>query len=241
METAGLHFQRFEFKYILNASGAQSILDTLLKHQLEWDPYVRNIANKDYTVRTLYYDTPNWRCYYEKLAGIINRFKLRARVYGQKPSGDVFFELKRRQDSVIIKDRLQIAWPDFKNMESLSHLSNYSGAQALRDEMIMREQQGPFKPRFLVQYQRQALVGKFQDRLRVTFDRQLTYASATSLDYDGPMEMMSPNLVVMEIKFNNSLPVWFKDIIQKHNLSRTSFSKYCELLSACQSKHKVLN
>ncbi len=236
-----LHFQRFEFKYPMDERVAEHILETCLKNQLQWDPYVQDKPHHQYTVRSLYYDSPTWKCYYEKKDGLSYRTKLRARFYGANPHGNIFLELKRKKDAVILKDRIITPWADYKNNENLLYVPIVDGRPEVLNEIFVKQKQYTLRPKFLVQYERQALVGKFEDRLRVTFDRHLSYAPTDRLDYSEPLTPFNDRLVIMELKFNNSLPVWFKYIIEKHNLKPSSFSKYCELLEACYSTKSMLS
>lgn len=209
-----LHFERFEFKYLMTEAKAEKVLETLLANNLEWDPYTENKIEHAYTVTSLYYDSPTLKCYREKIDGLDRRFKLRERIYGKKheENTQIFYEIKRKKDVVIVKDR-EIGSPS--------------------EEFEYKRQAFNLSPNIVIQYERQALQGKFQDRLRVTFDRELRAVSAESLkDFHDP-KPVSPRFVIMEIKYNNTLPAWFSRIITGHELERRPFSKYCAGIEAC--------
>src|SRR3989344_8541841 len=211
-----LHFQRFEFKYLMNEMTAKQVMASLLNNHLEWDPYLKSTPDHAYIVTSLYYDSPNLKCYQEKIAGMDKRFKLRQRFYGEKyvDGQPLFYEIKNKKGAVIIKNR---------------------EVNAPSDTFEYLRQVNQMQPNLLVTYRRQALQGKFQERLRVTFDSDIRVIPATSIaDFGEPVDVV-PRAVVMEVKYNNTLPGWFDRIITKHELTRVAFSKYCVGIENCPS------
>src|SRR3989344_8614882 len=100
-----LHFQRFEFKYLLTKLQAEDILADCLVNNLQWDPYVRDQEHKSYQVNSLYFDSDNYKCYNEKLSGLKSRFKVRIRSYGDIGVETGFLEIKKKEDALVMKDR----------------------------------------------------------------------------------------------------------------------------------------
>ena len=211
-----LHFERFEFKYIMNEMTANLVLQSMFQTNLKWDSYIENSPDHSYTVTSLYYDNPTLKCYREKIDGLGKRFKLRQRIYSERLNGSeqIFYEIKNKKDAVIIKDR-QVGSPG--------------------NDFEFRRLRYSLEPNLLVSYKRKALQGKFQDRLRVTFDSDLRAIPANNLkDFDEPIQII-PGLVIVEVKYNGTLPGWFRKIITKHELDRRPFSKYCAGIEACPS------
>lgn len=211
-----LHFERFEFKYLMHEETATRVRDTLLKNNLEWDPYTLSSSDRAYTVTSLYYDSVSVRCYRDKIDGLERRFKLRERIYAavHTPGDPRFFEIKRKKDAVIVKDRtVNAPGTDFEYLRRRYAL----------------------EPNVLVTYRRSALQGTFQERLRVTFDSELACTPARSLSGESSPYPIARGLVIMEVKYNNTLPHWFHRIILTHELDRRPFSKYCIALEACTS------
>ena len=85
-----LHFQRFEFKYFLPRHLAKQLVAALLPH-MEWDPYIKQ-SQGFYRVNSLYFDSPDYACFWDKEAGVADRKKLRLRYYGESltPETPVF-------------------------------------------------------------------------------------------------------------------------------------------------------
>ena len=96
---------RVEFKYLVSND-----LRDVIRRDLQ--PYVVTDAlggkkrDGEYTVRSIYYDTPQLECYDTKLDGLKVRNKFRIRGYDQ-PEADslVFLEIKRKFNSFIAKHR----------------------------------------------------------------------------------------------------------------------------------------
>src|SRR3989338_11703953 len=107
MRETKLHFQRFEFKYLLNWEQFRQIRSRLRRY-VALDGFARQTVSGFYEVVSLYYDSPKFYYYFEKIDGAGIRKKMRLRTYKVDNSfvGNVFFEIKRKIDAVILKDRI---------------------------------------------------------------------------------------------------------------------------------------
>lgn len=232
-----LNFQRFEFKYHLDIETAKKIENDLLARDMEYDPYVLDKPEKEYVVSSLYFDTPKLDCYNEKISGLEKRFKLRLRIYKDfvEEGDNIFLEIKRKNDMVVFKDRAVLTFNLYneffvKENFNIDLLKNYSLSP--RDKKIIKEffwkkLRGCMSPLIYVRYRRKPLIGKFNKSLRVTFDSSISACVSSSLKPEENLNELFPDHIVMEIKYDNSLPHWFSQIIRKHNLERLPFSKYC--------------
>ena len=230
---------RQEFKYLLSAFQAALIESALCRHGLLPDPFSSPGA---YAITSLYFDTPELSDYYDKLGGLARRRKLRARSYGENlfhPATDaVWLENKEKDNMLISKSRVRIS------PESLRDFCGPQGAfdlSAIYDRYKDNERfrrfaffflRGNYKPHALVRYRRRAFEGVFRSEFRVTLDRELE-----ACRYNGFQGMILPTLVapgkvVMEVKFIESLPWWFRTLLETFHLSRTAFSKYANSVDA---------
>ena len=241
-----LNFQRFEFKYILPIQLADKMIPDLLVH-MKWDPFVEEQGTY-YQVNSLYYDTDGFQCFHEKQNGVKRRKKLRLRIYDTvlKPESRVYLEIKRKHDMVCLKDRLEI---DFETLQNAIKNNNYTpflknglshSEKKVMEEFLWTQYRFQMKPKLLVKYIRRPLVAKINQYFRVTFDSQIKSLLTDSLDPNQEMGDVYPEQLVLEVKFNNSLPHWFYQIIQKFDLHRSSFSKYCEGLICCKPNSKYI-
>lgn len=99
-------FNRFELKYVITLQQAERIKTALRAYLI---PDEHGNKNGRYAVGSLYYDSPDFRCYREKVDGIKFRRKLRIRRYeaGEALTDEalVFVEIKQRIDRVTQKRR----------------------------------------------------------------------------------------------------------------------------------------
>ena len=98
--------QRFELKYILHQDEYADMVETL-RDYIEPDEY--GDAQGRYTVTSLYYDTADYKAYWDKLEGHRYRRKVRVRVYGNQvvtPETPCFVEIKQRLYKNVSKRRV---------------------------------------------------------------------------------------------------------------------------------------
>jgi len=107
---------RLEFKYLV-PWGELDRLRRALAPFVEIDSFAGAEPDQQYTVRSIYFDTPGLACYVQKEAGIHTRRKLRIRGYGA-PREDslVVLEIKRKLDMRVSKNR---AFLPFAGLEQL--------------------------------------------------------------------------------------------------------------------------
>jgi hypothetical protein len=87
------------------------------------------------------------------------------------------------------------------------------------------------RPAVLIRYMRQAFEGDSNNRVRVTFDRELAYkiTHLPEVRLGGPGWRRNPfnvNGVILEIKFTGHFPFWLSEMIKYFNLQSRSISKY---------------
>lgn len=107
---------RYEFKYVV-ARHLRAPLTADLSAFIRCDPYADDRGY--YLVRSLYFDTYDWKCLLEKSAGSLNRCKLRIRTYPE--AGDasaIKFEIKRRAGNRTNKSVAAIDRPTFDQLRA---------------------------------------------------------------------------------------------------------------------------
>jgi len=221
---------RYELKYRISESKAQAIAQ-FIKPCIHLDHYSRMQPNGCYPIVSLYLDSVDLRLCRQTLEGNKNRFKLRIRSYTDDPAYPRFFEIKRRMNAIIIKSRARVMDDDV-----VALLSGFSPPpqQYLEDEETLRQFQFyvntlAARPAVRVRYMRQAYEGDSENRVRVTFDRQLAYnlSSEPSILMSGSgWTYHTTNDVILEIKFTNCYPAWLSRMVKYFNLRSRSVSKY---------------
>lgn len=236
------HFQRYEIKYWLTE---QQYFD--LKEQLrlfvELDPYSQAAAHHAYPIWSLYLDTHSFGCYHERLDGIKYRQKYRLRSYAadksyEKTSHDLLFlEIKKRQNKIILKDRLALKIPEAREVLEESKTSDEirglsDDAKNMLDIFLFYKGRLNLEPKIAVRYTREAYFGQIDKNVRVTFDRNLCAKYCHGLE-----EMFTESRewfhfrnpeTILEIKVYNRMPLWLVDIIRRNHLMSNSISKYCD-------------
>lgn len=249
MTSSPLHFRRFEFKYILDRVQVRRIQSYLQRYMIA-DPMVDESGV--YKVVSLYFDSPRYFYYHQKMDGVKHRKKIRLRVY-QSSSGafsdDIFFEIKRKDDAVVVKDRIRISHDQYQQYRAgdvLLYPSEFWGDdEHVRDVMqeigSARISKG-ISEKLLVRYDREPLLGKYNSNVRITFDYHIQARDGADLLYEGDEWIdVSGDKVIMEIKFNGSLPYYIAKIIHLFDLQRVSYSKYCNGIDFCGSLSYIPN
>lgn len=233
-------FNRFELKYLLTLREAE-------KFKAGIRPYMvvdqHGKQNGRYALTSLYYDSPDLRCYYEKTDGLRFRRKLRIRCYDMNEmfneESPVFLEIKQRVDRVTQKRRTVLTYGDALRLCNDRQMLEHNP----EDELFLNEVyafvwQYNLQPASIVQYDRQAFIGtKYDPGLRVTFDTSLAFQTYPLYLHESPtnLPMMPANRVVVEIKVNERMPHWIADLVKQNNLQMTRISKYCCSIEAAQS------
>jgi hypothetical protein len=254
MQEMKLHFQRFEFKYLLTYQEFLEIKARIQRY-VSLDGYAKQSDDKFYEVISLYYDSPKFYYYHQKMDGAGARKKIRLRVYKVRGEyvGNIFFEIKRKYDSVILKDRFLIDNQTYRsliqdNSFSSTNLMNDKNRQAIIEEYDVERSLRSLGPQILVSYKREPYIGTYNKNFRVTFDYDIKACESRDLFASGCDAAVLPEDVIMEIKFNGTLPFYIKEIIDSYNLERVAYSKYCNSVEACyvlddlnQSKNYLFN
>jgi len=227
--------QRFELKYLVSEETALMVRD-FVRSYLDFDEYSVGKPNYSYPVHSLYLDSDDLQLYWETINGNKNRYKLRLRYYSTHPDAPVFFEIKRRVNNCIMKQRggvrqdavatlLKGHLPQMDHLVSKapSHLSALQNFCQLATSIHAR-------PKVHIFYMREAYVSD-DDQVRVTVDRRVF--GEANLDYSISTEMHTParafpDLVILELKFTNRFPDWFRELVRVFGVMQCGAAKYCE-------------
>lgn len=214
------NFQRFEKKYLLTQAQYAALLDGM-------SPYLQPDEYGRYTICNIYYDTDNYQLIRESLEKPVYKEKLRLRSYGVPGDGDnVFVELKKKFHGVVYKRRVVMA-----AAEAVEYLSGAS--RPSQEGQICREIDWFLNsyhptPKAFIAYDREALAGREDPELRVTFDTNLRWRSSDlDLRCGDYGELLLPKeQILMEIKIPGAAPVWLGHLLSETGVFPTSFSKY---------------
>jgi len=225
-------FQRYELKYYLPEKFYPDLM-RLVRPYMALDPHLMRKGKSNYLVRSLYLDTDNLRFYQDKLSGCCHRKKLRIRAYDQDTS-QVYLEIKRKKNNFVIKDRACIHYDELQSIINQygGYQPNGKGNRADNDVIASFLSLVPvmqLHPMVLMNYDREAYTGVFDDEARLTIDRNLRCLPGRSHDlfYSGRNWDYISKPCILELKFNHFMPFFFKKIIEQLSLWAQSISKYC--------------
>ena len=224
-------FTRKEQKYLITIQQYKDLVNQM-------SPYMRpdkNGMNGFYTVSSLYFDSYDHQIYFETKNKLKFRQKLRLRVYDDVKTNDTaFFEVKQKHKKVVNKRRMLLplkeAYRYLRESSNSVQLEQYesSNQQVFREIDHFRNLYH-LDPKMIISYDRQALHAIDNPNFRVTFDLNLRCRN-----YDLYLEhgsygkhFIDPNLVVLEVKVDHSVPLWLTRILQDLACEQRSASKYC--------------
>jgi hypothetical protein len=228
--------QRLELKYIIPEMLAVRIRDFIYPY-LELDSFGATRVDCSYPVHSLYLDSEDLHLYNSTINGDRNRYKLRVRFYEGKPDAPVFFEIKRREDNAIYKQRCAVhraaageiiagRIPDRRDLAE-------DGPEAERSMQAFCRHLNQIhaRPVAHVFYMREAWLQHGGNRVRVTMDRQVQLGREADLCLDARLRDPVPvfgNQVVLELKFTGRFPVWMRELVQVFGLKQCSAAKYVD-------------
>lgn len=208
---------------------------------LKLDSFGLNQPYFSYPIHSLYLDSPHLGFYWETINGNKNRFKLRLRYYDNLPGSPVFFEIKRRQNDAILKQRgavkreaVALAMAGAMPPDDLLVLNEPKHIAALRQFVRLAKERGA-QPKAHVSYLREAWTHPENNGLRVTIDRHVTCAPHSVLSLDtmpsGAIRVFG-DFCVVELKYTGRFPLWFSEMARINGFSQCSAAKYVDGLSA---------
>ncbi len=231
-----LQAQRFEQKYIVNETDALAIRDFAQCH-LDLDEYGVGKPDYSYPVHSLYLDSDDLRTYRDTINGNKNRFKLRLRFYNNHPDAPVFFEIKRRMNNCIRKQRGGVRRHMVERL--------LAGELPTPEQLVSRDPKHFFAvqnfchlmqaiqaaPKVHVAYVREAYVPHDDNSSRLTLDRLVR--TEPELTARLSTQMINPRLVwgkavVLELKFTDRFPKWFGELVRTFNLQQCGAAKYAD-------------
>lgn len=228
---------RYERKYLV----PNTHLDALRKRIIPFMHFDSHALEKEngvhqYTVRSIYYDTPSFNSLYEKWEGLEVRKKLRIRGYDMcEADSPVFLEVKRKRGNRISKTRAQVPFGKLDEYLTMglpigesSVLSGQHETDAKR--FLFNMHRYAYRPVNLIVYDREPFMGKFEPGLRITFDKNIKarmWPLVKELYSDTGLTMVWKDSFVLEVKYGGEqMPSWIRSVIQEYSLRHEALSKF---------------
>ncbi len=226
--------QRREIKYVIPEETALAIRSYLSSY-LDPDENAVGKIDNAYDVQSLYLDSNQLMTYHAAANGWRNRFKLRIRYYDDDPASPVYFEIKRRINEGIVKQRARVRREAVKSLlvgasPTREHLYSFNPQHwsDLLDfwQLVERLQAAP---RLHNAYLREAYVSPGKGAVRVTLDRKVKaepeFGGDLGTNFMRPVEIFS-GVVILELKFTERMPTWLIEMVRGFDLKSTGAAKY---------------
>ncbi len=224
-ETKGKPY-RHELKYVITEA-EHAVLASRLRAALRPDENAQG-SGGEYFIRSLYFDDPWDTAVSEKGDGVGSRDKFRIRIYNMSDR-TIKLERKHKEGAYIKKDSLSLTRDECERIIAgdIRCLFDRPEPEAKAFYGFFRTR--TLKPKVLVDYTREPYVFPAED-VRITFDKNVrTGMRSTDLfDPDVPTYPVwdLKGCMILEVKFNASLPEFCRSIVQMAASQHTAASKY---------------
>lgn len=215
---------RHEYKY---QCAMQKLLQ--IRNQVEPIMQIDSNASEDgiYTIRSLYFDDYDNRCYYENVNGTDPREKFRIRIYNGNASF-IKLELKKKERGKTKKLSCYLSEELCRMAMNGEILPIEAVDSAVYRKFCIQQNIRLLQPKVIVEYDRVPFV--YSDgNVRVTFDLHIRSSDQIEsfLDKHIVSRLIMPNNQhVLEVKFDEYLPDFIYQAVHVEKLQQTTFSKY---------------
>jgi SPX domain protein involved in polyphosphate accumulation len=224
---------RHELKYVVSLADAEQLFTDLLPY-CEYDKHAGELNS--YEIASVYYDTADLRFYWDREESVGYRRKIRLRSYNRAgESNALFVEIKEKHKNFVNKKRINLNENSILNC-GIPHyrLPLDQIIAAMQDSAEAREfsylhRRLGLIPIVIIRYIRKALIPQFEDDMRITLDTKITAGGHTLNSFDKVNEkhIIAPDQGILEVKSNQSIPLWLNSILRRYELVQTRYSKYC--------------
>lgn len=220
--------KRIELKFRLAPELAEPVRQWARDH-LGVDENCNADSGDTYDINTLYLDTPELDIFHR--TGRIRPAKHRVRRYGNEQT--LWLETKRKKKMVVRKNRTAVFESDYLSRTAGSFNDAWCGNWFL--ERIAKRN---LQPTIQLSYRRFARVVTLNgESMRLTIDSNMRATSARMWhvhDVSRGAENVTQfgDSEILELKFHESMPWLFKQLLQTFAIPSTGFSKYRTAIAA---------
>lgn len=215
---------RHELKFKISTSAAE-VLKQKLSLIMNKDKYAK-YKDGSYTIKSLYFDDRESTSYYEKMDGVLYRKKYRIRIYNdsEKP---IKLEKKMKHNNLTAKEQMLISKEIYSKILN-GNIEDINDASGLLLEFINDVKTKGLIPSIIVEYHRVAFTYPVSD-VRITFDSDIKSGmyNYDIFDINSPTYTVNEKgKIVMEVKYNEVLPLHIENLLQDIPSCREAVSKF---------------
>ena len=184
--------------------------------------------NGRYLIHSLYFDDYKDTSVYTTNSGLSKRFKWRIRYYGDDLDY-IVLERKEKINSRCHKKSCKLTLTEYdkiisRNITDIVYDTNKELLKELARDMLIYD----YRPKVIVDYERIAYVEEITN-VRITFDMKISASYELEHFLDGDYTkfyIQETGENVLEVKFDDILPSYIRNIVESYGFNQTSFSKY---------------
>ena len=219
---------RNEWKYIVSDKNIANLRGKLTSI-LPLDSHSN--FNGIYVIHNIYFDDYKNTCAFKTEKGDYERYKWRIRYYGEDITS-LRLELKEKLYGRCHKETCKLSYTEYKAIMNGDTSIMWNTTSNLLKRFCMEINTRCFKPKVIVEYEREAYVDELLN-IRITFDRNISCSYEFNKFLEGnyikyPIQDRGVSLV--EVKFDNILPSYIKNIVTRECKVQQAFSKYYQCL-----------
>lgn len=214
---------RRELKHEINRMDCY-LLRNKLKHVMEVDPHAKNDGK--YLIRSVYFDNFDNKVLTQKKEGYYDRDKFRVRLYDLN-TDFLNLEKKSKRNNLTYKQKCRITSEEYERIRVGDINWMETDSRPLIHELFVQMNLYQLKPLTVVDYEREVFIYKYGN-VRVTFDSSIKTSLRNNdvLNLHLPMVETNPDIVVLEVKFDEYLPTVIKQLLQVSDRKHSAYSKY---------------
>lgn len=215
---------RHEYKYLID-SRTESILRIRASGVLMPDSHTN--SDGSYFIRSLYFDDRQDSCLIENEAGTDPRSKFRIRYY-DSDSQNLHLEKKSKTRGMTLKESCPITREECQVLMTGQVPAITREMPEAKQKMFSEMAVRALVPKVIVSYERIPFVYP-GGNVRVTFDRMLSSSTDIPAFLDGDYitrPVFALGNSILEVKWDEALPLHIKDVLKLDWLQWTAFSKY---------------
>lgn len=214
---------RHEFKYQCSAVELE-VIKSRLNGLLSID---KHAPNGVYCVRSMYFDNYSNSCFFENENGTDLREKYRIRIYNAD-SSRISLEQKNKVHGKTQKKSCLLSLEQYRNLLSEGANSISDKNDRLLNKFLYLKDTQLMKPVTIVEYDRIPYV--YADgNVRITLDMNIRSSLNFSNFFSSTLstrQILPSGQHLIEVKYDEFLPSFIKEIMGIDSLRQTTFSKY---------------
>ena len=213
---------RNEYKCIINSLDAR-ILSSRLGNVMQRDK--NSMQNGSYLIKSLYFDNYMDAALAEKVNGVDNREKFRIRYYNNDDSY-IRLEKKSKKSGLCNKLSCRISKQCCEDILKGDYGKLLDNEEMLAHEFYYKVQYKMLRPKNIVAYDREAFVYE-PGNVRITLDSCIRGSNNVMGFLDENQLLINTfKYVILEVKWDEYLPQFIKDLVQLNDRMSAPFSKY---------------